>query len=388
MIIASTAWHVLSAAMVFLFGGLAALLFAKTLRLPQRSALFLYLWHTTFSMVYLWYSLNTVADATIYYDQSLSHTGGMMPGTGFVYFFTAIFTKYLGLSYLGGFLVYNSIGALGLLAFAAVVRSAVEGKPRVIRFVGWGALLLPSVSFWSGAIGKDAISFFSACLFLWSGLQVRGRAGWMGLAVVAMLLVRPHMAAVMVAAIVGGIVFSRGIKLTLRVFLATVGIVSAIAIVPFALEYSGLGEAEGAADIADYVERRQGYNQDGGGGIDISTMSPPMQLLTYLYRPLPFEAHSATALAASIENVALIVLTLAMLRAVVSRRRVKDAHTNWMLWMYAGGSWLILAVTTANLGIAARQKWMFVPILLYLALSLLGRTKPSMRSARTAFRGR
>ncbi|TLX21360.1 hypothetical protein [Thermomonas fusca] len=374
--------------MVFLFGGLAALLFAKTLRLPQRSALFLYLWHTTFSMVYLWYSLNTVADATIYYDQSLSHTGGMMPGTGFVYFFTAIFTKYLGLSYLGGFLVYNSIGALGLLAFAAVVRSAVEGKPRVIRFVGWGALLLPSVSFWSGAIGKDAISFFSACLFLWSGLQVRGRAGWMGLAVVAMLLVRPHMAAVMVAAIVGGIVFSRGIKLTLRVFLATVGIVSAIAIVPFALEYSGLGEAEGAADIADYVERRQGYNQDGGGGIDISTMSPPMQLLTYLYRPLPFEAHSATALAASIENVALIVLTLAMLRAVVSRRRVKDAHTNWMLWMYAGGSWLILAVTTANLGIAARQKWMFVPILLYLALSLLGRTKPSMRSARTAFRGR
>jgi hypothetical protein len=193
-------------------------------------------------------------------------------------------------------------------------------------------------------------------------------------AILAMGLVRPHKAAVMVIAVAGGVVFSRGVSMPVRLSLAVVGVAGAALIVPFALEYSGLGEAQGTADFADYVEQRQGYNLTGGGAIDIAEMSPPLKLLTYLYRPLPFEAHSAASLAASVENVFLVLLTVAMLIALV-KRRGQGAEIKWVLWLYAGGGWLILAVTTANLGIAARQKWMFLPIMLYLALTALGRLK-------------
>lgn len=372
MIIAATAWHVFSAALVFLAGLVGAIVLARKLRLPRKSALFLYAWHTVFCMVYMWYSISNGADATTYYEQSLIHAGGFKPGTEFVYFFTSLFTRTFGFSYLGTFLVYNCIGSFGLLAFGACVHSATWGKSRLMRQAGWLVLLLPSVSFWSGAIGKDAISFMSACVFLWSAIQIRQRVGWMVFAVLAMVLVRPHMAAVMVVAVAGGVVFSRGVSIPVRLSLAFVGIAGAVLIVPFALEYSGLGEAHGTADIADYVEQRQGYNLTGGGAIDIAEMSPPLKLLTYLYRPLPFEAHSAAALAASVENVFLILLTLAMLATLVKRHGIE---IKWMLWLYAGGAWLILAVTTANLGIAARQKWMFLPIMLYLALMTLGRLK-------------
>ncbi len=374
MIVVETGWHVVSAALIFLVGLAGALVWARKLRFPERPALFLYAWHTMFSMVYMWFSLNNPADATVYYDQSLIHAGGFKPGTEFVYFFTGIFTRTFGLSYLGAFLVYNCIGSFGLLAFASCVRGATFDKPRLIRQLGWVVLLLPSVSFWSGAIGKDAISFSSACLFLWSGIEVRQRVRWMLFAVLAMFLVRPHIASVMVVAIAGGVVFSRGVGIPLRLSVGFVGTLATFAIIPFALEFAGLGDAQGAADIADYVEQRQAYNQTGGGAIDISSMSLPLQLLTYLYRPLPFEAHNSTSLAASVENVFLILLTLAALGSLVTRH-AQPVHTRWMLWLYAGGAWVMLAATTANLGIAARQKWMFLPIMLYLALTLLGRPR-------------
>lgn len=385
MILFANAWHVLSAALVFLAGVLVVLGFSKKVRLPQKAGLFLYCWHTLFSMIYLRYSLGAVADATLYYENSLLYQESFKPGTLFVDFFTSLFTRGLGFSYVGAFLVYNIIGSVGLLAFASAVRTVTGGASKYVRGLGWIILLLPSISFWSGAIGKDSISFMSACLFLWGALEARRRAGWLALATLAMLLVRPHMAALMVFAIALGIVFSRGISVPGRIVLALASALAAAFILPFALQYSGLGDIQEAADITDYVEQRQSYNQEGGGAIDISGMSPPLQLFTYLYRPLPFEARGATSFAASIENTGLVLLTLVTGWAFLKRRRNKGAViTNYLtLWFYAGASWLVLAMTTANLGIAARQKWMFAPILLFLALHVLGSASSLKRAGRS-----
>jgi len=36
---------------------------------------------------------------------------------------------------------------------------------------------------------------------------------------------------------------------------------------------------------------------------------------------------------------------------------------------------VVLAMTTANLGIAIRQKWMFAPMLIFLLISLVGKNR-------------
>jgi hypothetical protein len=127
-----------------------------------------------------------------------------------------------------------------------------------------------------------------------------------------------------------------------------------------------------------YVQERQGYNQDGGGGIDISSMSLPMQLFTYLFRPLPFEASNFLSLAASLDNLLLLCVFLlgvyGFLKSFKYKRNTPE-HNKSLLWIFSISSWLILSVTTSNLGISIRQKWMFAPILIFLFISMVANRK-------------
>jgi amino acid transporter len=47
-------------------------------------------------------------------------------------------------------------------------------------------------------------------------------------------------------------------------------------------------------------------------------------------------------------------------------------HNRLFLWVYSLLAWIVLAMTTANMGIALRQKWMFLPMIIFLILSQVG----------------
>jgi hypothetical protein len=146
------------------------------------------------------------------------------------------------------------------------------------------------------------------------------------------------------------------------------------------MDYSGLGSDAGASDIESYVENRQSSNMMGGGAVDIASMSLPMQLFTYLFRPLPFEANSIPALAASIDNVVLLALIFVGGASMVKHRRRSKRGNRMFMWVFSISTWLVLAMTTANLGISVRQKWMFAPMLILLFISAIGRSRaPAQR---------
>jgi amino acid transporter len=96
------------------------------------------------------------------------------------------------------------------------------------------------------------------------------------------------------------------------------------------------------------------------------------QLFTYIFRPLPFEAHSVFSLFASIDNVLILVIFILSLLSIIflKRQNLNLNHPNenrWFLLIFSSGLLVILSLTTANLGIAVRQKWMVLPMLLYFA---------------------
>jgi len=66
------------------------------------------MWHTLFCVVYLAYTLNNAADSLKYYSESLIHSDFRI-GTGFVIFFTSLFSKYLNLSYVGLLAFYGAL---------------------------------------------------------------------------------------------------------------------------------------------------------------------------------------------------------------------------------------------------------------------------------------
>jgi len=111
---------------------------------------------------------------------------------------------------------------------------------------------------------------------------------------------------------------------------------------------------------------------DGGGAVDISSMSVPVRVATYLFRPFPHEARSIPQLAASADNLILIFVFVAVLVGIFVRRSVRQLDLNYFALTYSALALFVLAMTTANLGIAVRQKWMFVPVLLFFWVSVIG----------------
>ncbi len=368
-----------SAVFVNVMGLLVAFKAGRMLGVRKSRVMLLYAWHSLFCLAYAMYAIQNGADALVYYMKA--QQGEFMPpfGTGAVVNIATLFVTGLDLSFLGACLLFNIFGAIGLIAFDACLQSATADKSRLLRRFATLIVLLPSISFWSSALGKDALAFMAAALTLYATLNMGRRVVLLAVSIFIMALVRPHIAGIMVIALAGSLVLQRRLPLVQRVFLGGAALAATAAMVPFALTYAGLGDASGADDIMSYVEHRQSLNTQGGSSVDIASMSPPVQLFSYLFRPLPYEAGSIFGLAASMDNVVLIFLAVAGCAHIIKHRRRKLAGNRAFMWFYCLLSWLILAITTANLGIAVRQKWMFAPLLIYLFISMLGRTRqPAM----------
>ncbi|MFT0547429.1 hypothetical protein ACMHYO_13990 [Allopusillimonas ginsengisoli] len=370
-----SAWQVVSAALVLLAGIAVAKVLSKTFHGSTRRALLLYCWHTVFCVYYAYFLLDNVGDATAYYYQAVQGNITFSLGTAAVELITYFCVSIFGLSFLGTFLVYNIFGFIGIMAFDGSLRIATADKSKWVRRLATLIILLPSVSFWSSAIGKDAIAFMATSLALWAALHLKDRVWLMVTAVLLMLIVRPHIAGIMILALAGSQLIQRNIPFSRRVILGGAAALAATIMVPIALEYTGVGADVSAAELVSYVEQRQQMNHDGGSSIDIASMGVPMQLFTYLFRPLPMEANSLFSLAASADNVILLFLFIVGVWNMLIRRKRPLAGNRAFLWLFSLLSWFILASTTANLGLAVRQKWMFAPILLFLLISLLGKTK-------------
>lgn len=378
MYLVETPWHVFSAFLLLILGGIVALTVQKSFRLSSRRVLLFYAWHTVWCLVYIWYSSNNISDAAGYYNASKSGVYSFAPGSQFVWSFTTIFVKHMGLSYLGAFLVFNIFGTIGLLAFDGSLRVATANKARIWRQLATLIVLLPSASFWSSAIGKDAIAFMATGLALWASLDLGRRYRLMIFAVFAMFLVRPHIAGLMVFGLALSAMLQSKTSVFKKTFFVLASLGAAAVLAPFALQYAGIDDVS-VAGVTEYMEEREGYNMEGGGAVDLSSMSVPMKIVTYLFRPFPHEARSIPQLAASADNIVLIFVFLVAMLNILRRGSLGRAELNYFALIYSAQALFVLAMTTANLGIAVRQKWMFVPMLLFFFMSMVGKNSGHSR---------
>jgi hypothetical protein len=204
-------WSLISAFIVFFIGMLLIAKLSKNFNVRNSRGLLIYIWHTVFCFAYIVYAQNYGADALMYYDRAVEGVFSYRFGTGAVVTFTSVLVQGLGLGFIGCFLFYNILGAIGLVAFDGALKHATTNKTAFSKKIATLIIFLPSVSFWSSAIGKDAISFLSAGLTLWAALQLNKRIWLMVLAVALMMIVRPHMAGIMVIALAMSVICGRTI---------------------------------------------------------------------------------------------------------------------------------------------------------------------------------
>lgn len=380
MTLFNTPWHLISIGIVFLIGAVIAISLRSTFNCTSARSLTIYIWHTIFSIIYAVYVVNNGGDAFGYYRASLLGNIEFDWGTRGVEILTSFLTQGFGLSFLGTSLAFQIFGFIGLLAFDAGLRDVTKNKPKQVRRLATLIVFLPSVSFWSSGLGKDSLSFMAMGLALWAAMNLNRRIFLMVIAVLVMLFVRPHMAGMMVIGLAGSFVFQRRASILQRVIFGAAAFAAAAVLVPLGLNYAGVGESADSYEVMSYIEGRQAQNLDGGSSVDIESMNLPMKLFTYVFRPLPFEANSIFSLLASIDNIILLYLFIVGISAVIKKPLPVHllAHNRMFMWIYCTIAWAVLAMTTANLGIAVRQKWMFVPMLMFLLISLIGKEKKSV----------
>lgn len=359
--------------LVILLSGLILCLFftSKTLKEIVFVSI-LYIWHTLFSFLYWHSSITGVADAIGYFERTfrIPFDINLSPGTRFVDFVTYIVRSSLDANYLNTMLVFNVIGFLGLVFLYLSLKKYLKVLPWY-----WGILLfLPSLSYWSSSIGKDAISFLSVCTLLYAVTTARKKVLLYVIAILLMVMVRPHVGFMMVASYVFYFIIRSKIPLILKLMTLPILTVSTFVLLKFATEYAGLDEISVSA-TSDYFDSRQGINNHGGGGIDTSSMSLPLKIFSYMFRPLPFEANSFITLIASIENSILLLLFIYLFYSSKSRLKLLILDKRLWLTTYIVLASIMLSYGLSNLGIAARQKWMFMPILIHLLIEVYSYNK-------------
>jgi hypothetical protein len=336
------------------------------LKLGALYSLSLFVWHTVFCIVYF-RNIQSGGDALDYYDAAALGNYDWSPGTNFVKSLTTLLVSPFQLSQLDAFLIYNFFGVAGLLIFANIVFKDQPRKKGWSKMVFHSIVLLPSLSFWSSAIGKDSIAFLGICLALFAFSNISSRKFFMVLGVLLVFFVRPHIAFCMLVASAAAFGFSNKIKLIQRIMLSVLVSVVIFASTPFIISYVGLDDAPSLESTSDYVDKRQSYNMDGGGGLNISHMSLPVQMFTYLFRPLFFDAPNFFWVAASVENLMSLCVCIYYLMPV-SRLILRNSSPEVRFGLcYTLLSLIILCSTTANLGIAVRQKTMVLPAIFLLA---------------------
>jgi hypothetical protein len=107
-------------------------------------------------------------------------------------------------------------------------------------------------------------------------------------------------------------------------------------------------------------------------GVDITNYSLPMQVFTFLYRPLFFDSPGLLGIIVSFENVIYVLLSL---KLVGNIRGWRFLFTGNFLSKTAFFSFLTVTIALAqiagNLGLAMRQKSQVMILLLFVVLSFL-----------------
>jgi len=294
-------------------------------------------------------------------------------GSNSIIVFTGILIDRIGPSIQGLMIIFATISFWGqYLLFRAFCIVFPQGQHKVAALL---LFFLPSIAFWSAPLGKDAIVFFfiGACCYGFAKLPIS--MGPMALAIIlvslgGVLLVRPHVAALLAISFGGADLLSRNRIGLLGIAAKMIG----IPLLLFATVYL-IAQARSFVDLADIgqtasVLRRVGKSNQFGGSVFGSSFELRLLAAPFLlFRPFPWEVRSMPSVIAGIEAGGLVVLFWRR-RAFLRTSLLTSRQNSFALfsWIYALLFSIVFAGAITNFGTLVRQRVMLLPLALMLAV--------------------
>lgn len=365
-------YQVLLTPLILILGLIICLIFVPKKQKELVFVSILYIWHTCFSLLYWYLSINGVADAVSYFKKTfrVPFNINLSPGTRFTEFVSYIIRTSLDSNYLNTTLVFNIVGSLGIVFIYLSLRNYLKEISRYWSLV----LFIPSMSYWSSAIGKDSVVFFAISIFIYAITTSKKKTLLVSVSLAILFMIRPHIALAILLSFIVYFILQSNSHIILKVIsLPFIIGISTIAL-GFVQEYVGVDEVS-VEGVEEYFDGRKHLNMGGGSSIDTSSMILPVKMFSYIFRPFPFEAHSLIAFIASIENSILFCSFAYIAYKAKDYFNIIFKNENLWLLLYTIITWIMLSYGLKNLGIAARQKWMFMPVIIYLLLDIYSNYK-------------
>lgn len=347
--------------------GMLALFWGMVERTNRKLGLFfaIIVVHAVTAVLYYYYVQDSDADTKLYYydpyeffDQPFSL------GTMFLIHLVQWLKSQIGGTYLDYFLLFQAIGVWGI---ALLVRTLEELT--IVLEEPWPPLLtimvmMPGMFFWTSAIGKDAPLFFACTLALWAIMALARRWPWLAVAVVVMLLFRPHVALVAMISVALALVAGRGVATSTRVLLVLMSIIAVIALAG-TVQASLRIDLSSVSSIASYVEDQTSVAGTASGDEGrLASLSFPAKLISLLYRPFFVDSVSIFGLVASIQNIFMIYASFVLIRHFAVWRAMFAASLPVRFaTVFLFAMVLMLTVMYYNVGLGLRQREMFTPAL-------------------------
>ena len=327
-------------------------------------------------------------------------TGANVPGSGSMRYISGLVHAVCNSDEMAAFLIFTWLAFLGCyFLYQAFVITVPDGD----RY-RYACLLFfwPSVVLWPSTIGKEAVILFSIGLAaLGVARLLTRRPGGYTLAFLGVLityLVRPHVAMILLVGLGFALVVGRGAPRPTR-SLTPSSIAKAGAIVLLLLggsvvatrtaRFLGVESLQPSATEEAFSETQQRTERGGSEFSPADATNPigyPQAAVTILFRPFPFETHTAEQLATALEALVLAVLVLASWRRLLSvpwrlRAQPYVAFSLAFVLMF----FFVFAVIS-NFGILARERTMMLPFAFALLSVTALSTDSVVRQPRTPVR--
>jgi hypothetical protein len=314
--------------------------------------------------------------------------------TNFIRLFTGIVYTVIRPSVISGFLIYAWLAFWGTFFFyRAFVLAVPDGNRR--SYARW-LFFMPSVLFWPSSIGKESWLIFGLGIAAFGVAKMLNERIVPGLLVAGIgiglaALVRAPIAVVMgLGLVVGGVLRRPSRRLgqlgpiaKILSFAVFAGVVAVLAVTMQGyLGRSGFGD-EGLDTALEQSER---VTSTGGSEFTPTAITSPggavLATVTVLFRPFPFEAHTAEALVTSFESLLLLGFCVIRFRSIVAAfRSIRRTPYVAVAVVYVAGSIFGLSAV-ANFGIIARQRTLIYPMLLVLMCFSAARRKDDASTSR------
>lgn len=198
---------------------------------------------------------------------------------------------------------------------------------------------------------------------------------WLATGVVACMLIRPHVALGVAAAVTVAYVVHRPLRQTsitpvAKLFVIVILLTGSALLVARVETFFHVDDfdLEAVSNLRSGLEASTPGDSEDASNFDAVTATSPAQLplatLTVLFRPLPQEANSPVMLAAAAENTALLLLALVSLRRVVGALRGGREQPYAMLAATFILFFVVAFSSFGNFGLLSRQRVQVMPFVL------------------------